>query len=42
LAGIAPAPNSGRAPAQLARIETAAGTFADIAEARVAVDAFDE
>ena len=31
-----------RALAQLARIETAAGAFADVAEARVAVDAFDE
>ena len=31
-----------RALAQLARIETAAGAFADVPDARVAVDAFDE
>jgi len=32
----------GLAMAQLARIETAAGTFTDVPDARVAVDAFDE
>ena len=31
-----------RALAQLARIETAAGAFTDVPDARVAVDAFDE
>jgi uncharacterized repeat protein (TIGR04042 family) len=31
-----------RAMAQLARIETAAGAFTDVPDARVAVDAFDE
>jgi len=31
-----------RAMAQLARIEAAAATFADVADARVAVDAFEE
>ena len=31
-----------RAMAQLARIETAAGAFADTPDARVAIDAFDE